>query len=536
MATEVTQDTRTGNQRDATNPFSDMSERLHGRRKIVVDDTEVTESNVIDVLFKAIRIHAINQSEISYLYRYKRGDQPSLYRNKKVRPEIVSHIVENRASQIVNFKTGYMFGSSKPIQYIASCSDGRKEDLTEKAAQLNEFMDDTDMPSKNKELFDWIFTCGVGYKMVLPNVEAKTEHDTPYEVYILDPRNTFVVYSNELGEPPIMGVRFVEKEDRHIVYSCYTKKEVFTVEQYVVKGKQKYEVIYKSSHVLDDIPIVEYKDNKEEIGAFEEVITLLDAINQTVCERQEGIEQFVQALLLFHNVDISGDDYDTLREQGAIKYKDLSPEQKAEISYISLELNQSNVQSHIDDLIKSISEICGIPSMSDGNTSDSSNNGAVIMRQGWGHAEARAKNSEEEFARSERKFLKIVLRICEYNTGALKGLTPKDVQIRFTRRNYEDIQTKAQVLNMLLNNEKIDPKLAFEHSGLFVDPERAYLQSMEYMQEHALNQMQEGENNQDGKLSEEDKDSSETDKNTSKKSTKQNEETRTFKGNDRTGA
>ena len=27
---------------------------------------------------------------------------------------------------------------------------------------------------------------------------------------------------------------------------------------------------------------------------------------------------------------------------------------------------------------------------------------------------------------------------------------------------------------------KIDPKLGFEHCGLFVDPERAYLQSSEY--------------------------------------------------------
>ena len=495
MESKVVTDDRSGNQRSVpvdskgkklySNP---MSERLHGRRKIIVDDTEVTDKNVIDVLRKAIRVHIVNQAEIQYLYQYKKGDQPILHRFKNVRPEIVSHIVENRASQIVNFKTGYMFGSSKPIQYIASCSDGRKEDLTEKAAQLNEFMDDTDMPSKNKELFDWIFTCGIGYKMVLPNVEAKDEHDTPFEVYVLDPRNTFVVHSNELGEPPIMGVRFVEKENHHIVYSCYTKNAVYTVEESIVKDKKKYSVIYSGVHVLADIPIVEYMDNKEEIGAFEEVITLLDAINQSICERQEGIEQFVQSLLLFHNVDISSDDFDTLREQGAIKYKDVSPEQKAEIGYISLELNQDSVQAHTNDLIKSVSEICGIPSMSDGSTSDSSNNGAVIMRQGWGHAEARAKNSEEEFTRSERNFLKIVLRICEYNTGALKGLTPKDVQIRFTRRNYEDIQTKAQVLNMLLNNEKVDPKLAFEHSGVFVDPERAYLQSMEYMKKQSIQQ------------------------------------------------
>jgi hypothetical protein len=32
----------------------------------------------------------------------------------------------------------------------------------------------------------------------------------------------------------------------------------------------------------------------------------------------------------------------------------------------------------------------------------------------------------------------------------------------------------------MLNNPKIHPQLAFVHSGLFLDPESAYLQSKEY--------------------------------------------------------
>ena len=85
------------------------------------------------------------------------------------------------------------------------------------------------------------------------------------------------------------------------------------------------------------------------------------------------------------------------------------------------------------------------------------------------------------FKLSERKFIKLALHICDNNAGQLRGLSPKDVQVRFTRRNYEDIQTKSQVLRTLLpEGFKIDPKLGFEHCGLFVDPERAYLQSSEY--------------------------------------------------------
>ena len=60
------------------------------------------------------------------------------------------------------------------------------------------------------------------------------------------------------------------------------------------------------------------------------------------------------------------------------------------------------------------------------------------------------------------------------------NLKPNQIDIRFTRRNYENIQLKAQVLTEMLNNDMIDPKLAFEHCGMFPDAEVAYLQSEAY--------------------------------------------------------
>ena len=76
------------------------------------------------------------------------------------------------------------------------------------------------------------------------------------------------------------------------------------------------------------------------------------------------------------------------------------------------------------------------------------------------------------FKRSEQEMLKVVLPICETLAGV--SLTLKDVETKFTRRNYENIQTKAQVLCEMLNNVKIDPKLAFSHCG------RGNMPSMNY--------------------------------------------------------
>ena len=103
------------------------------------------------------------------------------------------------------------------------------------------------------------------------------------------------------------------------------------------------------------------------------------------------------------------------------------------------------------------------------------------MQDGWYLAEARAKDTENLFKASERQLLKLVSYICN-NTSDLP-LDYKDIDIKFTRKNYENIQSKVQVLTTMLQNEKIAPRLAFATSNLFVDSEGAWIESQEYIQQ-----------------------------------------------------
>ena len=81
---------------------------------------------------------------------------------------------------------------------------------------------------------------------------------------------------------------------------------------------------------------------------------------------------------------------------------------------------------------------------------------------------------------SEGNFLKLTLKICRDAVGL--DLKLSDVALKFTRRNYEDLQVRSQVLTTMLNNPMIAPELAFRHCGMFVDPEEAYLKSMDWYQ------------------------------------------------------
>lgn len=436
------------------------SRTLFGRKVIYTDCDEITVVNIVDVLKKALNTHEVNRGEIEYLYGYYKGKQPILQRKKEVRPEINNKIIENRANEIVAFKVGYLMG--EPLQYVSR----GKDDCSDAINTLNEFVFSEDKASKDKELADWFTICGTAYRMTLPN-KFNEKDESPFEIYTLDPRDSFVVYHSGLGNKPMMGVKYITREDGVKVYSCYTRNTYFEIHDE--------ELVKNEGHALGMIPIIEYPANSARQGAFEIVLPLLDAINETASDRIDGIEQFIQALLMFKGVDIESSDFDNLKEKGGIKVPT-----DGDVKYLIQELNQSQTQTLVDHMYNTVLTICGMPNRN-GGSSTSDTGSAVIMRDGWSAAEARAKDTELMFKKSEKQFLRLALSI----SYTLCGLNLKlsNIEIRFTRRNYENIQEKAQVLTTMLSNDKIHPRLAFEHCGMFADPEIAFLASQKYAEE-----------------------------------------------------
>lgn len=441
---------------------------MNGRRVIKMSVKEITEDNLQEVLRKSLDIHNLNSSDIDYLYKYYKGDQPIRYRIKEVRPEICNRIVENRANEIVSFKVGYLCG--EPIQYVSRSGD---ENIVKQVNLLNEYMFAEDKASQDQEIVEWQMICGTAFRMVLPDSSDDLD-EAPFEIYTLDPRNTFVVYSSEIGNTPLMGVKYYVDDDNVKHYSVYTKDNYFTIDGDLLTNAQP--------HALGDIPIIEYPANNARLGSFEIVLPLLDAMNNVASNRMDGVEQLVQAFIKFINCDISRDEYQEFLELGAIKVKSVDG-QVADVGVVTTELNQTQSQTLKDDYYNAMLTICGMPNRN-GSKSTSDTGAAVVLRDGWSDAEARAKDSENVFKRAEKKMLKLVLRIC----GDLRDSTLhlRDIDMKFTRRNYEAIQSKSQVLISMLQEPKIHPQLAFQHSGMFSDAESAYSMSMKYYEEQMI--------------------------------------------------
>ena len=444
---------------------------FYGRKEIFSDVKEITVDNVVDVLENALTIHSENRTQIDYLYNYKNGKQPILGRKKEIRPEICNKIIVNRANEIVSFKDSYLMG--KPVQYVGRSED---ENITQNIKMLNDCMYAAKKASNDKRLATWFHTCGVAYRLTLPDKNDINIDGSPFLLYVLDPRNTFKIKYSGLGNPDLGGVTYVEQANGDKIYSIYTPTMFFEVSD--VDGERK--VITAKAHGLGQIPITEYIANDSRLGAFEIVIDLLDAINITVSNRIDGIEQFIQSLMVLKGVDMEDEQFKSLKELGGLKV----PE-GGDVKFLIQELNQNQTQTVIDDMYDAVLTICGMPNRN-GGTSTSDTGQAVFYRDGHSMAEGRAQETQVLFEDSEKEFLKLVLHILRDMRGI--DLELKDVEIRFTRTNYENIAQKATVLTMMLGNDKIHPQLAFTQSGMFADPELAYSMSKKYVEEQQAKQ------------------------------------------------
>lgn len=454
-----------------------VKQGLFGRRKIFASVDEITTANVAKVVDDAFITHLLNRGEIEYLWRYYKGDQPNRFRTRELRPELSKRVIENRANEIVSFKVGYLVG--KPVQYIASAGN---DGVSDAIGQLNDSMRVVGKHSKDKALIEWCMICGIGYRYVTQNNDPRIR--SAFNVYTLDPRNTFVIRRNDYTEAVIAGVNYVTDDEGNITFTVYTEDRVYTL----MKGSDKPKAI--SVNAFGAIPIIEYQNNNARQGCFEIVIDLLNAISEFDSMRLEAVEGFVQSLLVLYNCQVDDNvTADTIRQAGMILLKSMNGE-KADIKNLSDQLDQSQNQTLKNDMYNSVLQIVGVPSQGDGNTGDSSNNGAIVLKNGWQGAETRAEAFEAMYQQPEMEMLNVVSIIC----GKIRDgfvFDPADVEVKFTRRNYENILSKSQTLVTMLAQDKIHPKSAYEASGLFIDVEEAYRLGMEWYEKVKAEQAKE---------------------------------------------
>ena len=437
---------------------------LYGRRDIYSGVDEINEENVISEVNSALVFHIQNLIEEEYLYWYRRGLQPVLSRTKERNTIVLNKVVENHAEEIVTFKNGYFL--QEPAVYKS-----RKNGSKRKVDKLNEYLYRADKNNVDNAVADWFHMVGKGVLYI----ESNNDEDIPVKTYALDPRSTFVVYSLRPGNEPIYAVNLVIGADT-VKIDVYTKDKVFRLSGSSKSSEASTQKTFEATadtvdkvedNPLGAIPIIEYRYNSVNMGAFESVIYLLDAINNVQSNRIDGVEQFIQSIAVAVNCQFDDDiTADKIRKSGMIALRSVG-ENKADFKILSEELNQDQTQTLVDNLYEQALKICAMPSTNQKGTSASITGSATIFNNGWEQAAASARNTEDLFKQSNRLFDKIFTDILRVK--GILDIKPVEFELNIARNETANVQSKAQSMQTMLASG-MNPEIAFAKSGISNDP------------------------------------------------------------------
>ena len=448
---------------------------LYGRRDIYTSVDEITEDNVLNEVNNALGFHFRNVFEEQYLYWYRRGFQPIVNRSKDRNEFILNKVAVNHAEEIVTFKNGYFL--MEPAFYVS-----RKNGDKEKVDALNEYLYRSGKQNADNSIADWFHMVG---KAAL-YVEPQDDDDIPLKAYALDPRSAFVVYSLRPGNKPVFGLNVViNGNDMNV--DVYTNEYIYRLRgsylgykttdfpQYQTMVNQ---VVAVEPNILRHIPIIEYRYNSVNMGAFEGVITILDAINAVQSDRVDGVDQFIQSLAIAVNCEFPDETTaNDIRKAGMIALRSIG-ENKADFKILTEELNQDQTQTLVDNLYDDALRICSMPTTTKGGRSTSDTGQAVIFRDGWEQAASCARNTEDLFRESNRQFDEILTDVLRRR--GLLDISIVDFELNFLRAETANIQSKAQAFQTLLA-AGLHPELAAKKSGVSNDPVSDIKMSEPYM-------------------------------------------------------
>ena len=358
-----------------------------------------------------------------------------------------NRVVCNHAKYISDLSTGYLLGN--PVSYAGAHLE-----------QLLDWYRKAEIPVRDMDIGKDCSVFGRGYELIYLSAE---ESPAPRSA-VFDPRNAFVVYDDTVEHLPLFGCCYYPlfQEDGILYgYACcyYTKSTAYHCR--ISTGFSLEGEAQEQPHPFGAVPLIEYSNNEEQQGDFEQVITLIDAYNMLQSDRVNDKQQFVEAILLLQGATLGDDDkeksetYQSIRKYGMME---IDPDAKA--SWLTRTFDESSVEILRRSLEQDIHKFSGVPCMTDENFSG--NASGVAMRYKLLGFEQVTKIKERYFTDGLKKRLRLFANIM-----AAKGMPkidPDAVEITFTRSlpvNEPELAQVVSTLNGIVSEETLLGLLPF---------------------------------------------------------------------------
>lgn len=411
---------------------------------MIIDESVLSGGITPVILEKLIMRHQTGQERLTMLKNYYIGEHKIKERHRLNNTVSNNRLICNHAKYIVDMIKSYLVGN--PVTY--ACSEGYDIEAIKNCYLMQ------DIAHVDCELEKQMSIYGKSYELIFANEESE-----PRSV-CLSPMNTFVVYGTRVEENPLFGVHYYKRLDisGNITGVCCIVCDnsfVYTYENNT-DSFNNMELVKTEPHYFGAVPILEYRNNEEKQGDFEQLISLIDAYNVLQSDRVNDKEQFVDAFLFLTGIEIDSEEAKKLREE-----RILMGYEGAEAKYLSKVLSESDIMVLRDNIKQDIHRFSMVPDLSD--ESFGNNLSGVAIKYKLMGFEQHIRNKERYFA----KILK--QRFALYNNfltlrGSMEHVPVHRVDIAFTRNlpvNELEVSQMINNLNGIATAETLLSQLSF---------------------------------------------------------------------------
>ena len=396
----------------------------------MIIDEDILKDGMTDVILaKLIARHSLEQERYKKLGDYYLGKHAICSRSRRSDAAANNRIVCNHAKYIVDIAKSYLVGN--PVSY--ACSDGYDIEAVKNSYTVQ------DMPSIDAELEKTMSIYGKAYELVYADDASQVRS------VALAPQNTFVVYGSGVGEVPLYGVHYYRKRDidgsvTGTVCVVCDDSSMYTYEN-DADSFEHMRLTGVHRHYFGAIPMLEYRNNEETQGDFEQLISLIDAYNILMSDRVNDKEQFVDAFLFLTGIDLDSEQAKKLREE-----RILMGYEGADAKYLAKVMSENDIEILKDALKTDIHRFSMIPDLSD-RTFGSNLSGVAIKYKLMGF-EQHVRNKERYFAKTLKKRFELYVNFLSLK-GAMEYVPIHRVDVIFTRNMpVNELETSQMIKNL----------------------------------------------------------------------------------------
>jgi SPP1 family phage portal protein len=404
---------------------------------IKVDPDQIRETSEELTLQYLISKHLLNRSRLEKLQDYYEGRHDILYRKMWDASKPNNKIVNNLAAFISDTIVGYFMGS--PVTYSANTDEDNAY-----LEALTDIFDDNDEQDLNAELAKGQSVQGVDYELLYTDEQAAIRQaELPAE-------NVIYVESDDVAAEPLLAVRVYEVDDitkggvsitdKKYYYDVYTDTEIVTYEALKQSDKVSLREIAREEHYFGEVPIIAYKNNKELLGDFEGVMTLIDAYNLAQSDTANDFEYFTDAYMVTTGIRFDSEDIKQMKENRVIGL----PDKECSADWLIKQVNDTALENYKDRLRKDIHSLSKTPNLSDESFSGNLT-GVAISYKIWGMDQI-VSVKERKFKAALQRRIRLITNIL--NTAG-KNWDYKNIDITFSRNMPQNLAELADVVTKL---------------------------------------------------------------------------------------